>query len=81
MIANPDIRKLIADIMRIQTDVDLAEREKHRVETKLTDLEADFKILIKKNLASGPSQSQGLRAEIDELRNELNNINSQLSIE
>ncbi len=65
----------------MQTDVSLAEREKQRVETKLTDLEADFKLLIKRNLASSPSESQGLRSEIDELRNELNNINSQLSIQ
>lgn len=79
MIANPDLQRLITDILRVQTDVDIAERERCKVESRLTDVEADFKLLMKKNLTS-PSKGQNSRTEIDTLRNELNNINSQLSM-
>jgi len=81
LIPNPDIRRLIADILRIQTDIDIAERERQKVESRLTDIEADFKVLIKKNLMGSPSKSQGLRSDIEVLRNQLNNINSQISID
>lgn len=79
LIPNPDIRKLISEILKIQTDIDLAEREGQKVESRLTDIEADFKILIKRNLGGTPGKSQGLRSDIEVLRNQLNNISSQKS--
>ena len=65
------------EILQTQIDIDITEREKYNTEKKLSDLETDFKLIIKKN--SNPVQkSTEMRSEIENKRNELTGLISQI---
>ena len=77
LIPSPELKKLMQEILQIQIDIDITEREKYNTEKKLSDLETDFKLIIKKN--SNPVQkSTEMRSEIENKRNELTGLISQI---
>jgi len=81
LFANPELQKLIMDIIKLQSEVDQAEREKYNIEVRLGEMEMEYKLYIKKasnNLS--PTKSSARRSEIDNARSDLNNMTSQISI-
>ena len=78
LFANPDLRRLVADIMKVQLEIDTAEREKVSLETILSEMETDFKLIIKKGISSEKAGEK--RASIEQKRNDLNNVIAQITI-
>jgi chromosome segregation ATPase len=78
LIANPDVKKIISDLLKLQSEIDACEREKFNLELFLSDLETDFKLLIKRG--PSPQNAGEKRSQIEQKRNELNNSTSQISI-
>lgn len=68
------------DIVKLQGEIDQVEREKYALELKLGEIEADYKLYIKKTPNLSPSRSSARRSEIEIARTDLNNAISQLSI-
>lgn len=64
--------------MKLQSEIDSCEREKLNLELFLTDLETDFKLLLKRG--SSPQNAGEKRTQIEQKRNELTNSTSQIAI-
>ena len=80
LFANPELQKLILDIVKLQSEIDLVERDRYSLEIKLGDMETDYKIYIKKTPNLSPSKSSARRADIENARTDLSNASSQLAI-
>ena len=68
------------DVMKLQTEIDQGEREKYNLELQLSEMETDYKLYIKKAPSLSPSRSSAKRAEIENARTDLNNLQTQLAI-
>ena len=70
------MKKFIQGILQIQVDIDIFEREQYNIEKRLSEVERDFKLAIKKNV--NPQKFAEIRCEIENKRNESKGLISQI---